>query len=126
MEKQKHIKLLVIGRTGAGKITFINMVANQFYKRKYVDERVIAITQNASLKTMDGGEIPINLKCTIDQFKNKQTDALGGNSPSGSQTQGCNLYTFQDPNEPLILTNPKPQTPKPKLQTPNPFEIVKN
>jgi len=44
-----HYKILVIGKTGAGKSTTINMLINLALNKKYDDERLIAISQLITL-----------------------------------------------------------------------------
>jgi predicted GTPase len=39
-----HYKILIIGKTGAGKSTAINMIVNLIFNHKYEDDRAIAIT----------------------------------------------------------------------------------
>ena len=38
-----HLKVLLIGKTGSGKSTAINMFLNQALKLNYEDERIIGI-----------------------------------------------------------------------------------
>lgn len=40
-----HLKILVIGKTSAGKSSSINMILNLAAKVNYEDERIIAIEQ---------------------------------------------------------------------------------
>lgn len=92
---KKDIKLVIIGRTGAGKTTFINSVVNHFYGIEYDEERQIAITQEQFLidpKTQK--EIRIVLNCNMEEFKDKQTD-IGGNLTL-SQTKKSNIYDLEN------------------------------
>jgi hypothetical protein len=67
---RKHYKAVVVGKSGAGKSTFINMVANLYNKRRYNDERLVAITQGFNLQAEDGGEIQkVVMKCNMPKFK---------------------------------------------------------
>lgn len=99
-EPKQHIKLLLIGRTGAGKTTLINVITNMFYKKEYTDERLIAIKQNIEIIDGGGNARKYTLKNNIDEFGEKQSDF--NSNISASQTTECNIYTFENDN--LILS----------------------
>lgn len=89
----QHIKLVVIGRTGAGKTTFINSIVNLFYGVKYPEKRHIAITQNFELRDKNGNPVKIRIECNMDEFKDKQSDNDKGQQ--FSQTHKCHIYTLE-------------------------------
>ena len=101
METVPHLKFLVIGRTGAGKTTFINSIINQFYNIGYFDERKIAITQHFELVNSEGENIKIKLANNMPEFKQKQSDSDKGQYVS--QTEKCNIYTLEKPGLKLSL-----------------------
>jgi GTP-binding protein EngB required for normal cell division/predicted solute-binding protein len=89
-----HIKLLIIGRTGAGKSTFINSLIQHFHGLKYEDVRKIAITQNFELLNLETRTTKkFQLKCNIEEFREKQSDCDKGQQCS--QTERCNIYTLK-------------------------------
>ena len=97
MEQQskQHLKVLVIGRSGSGKTTLINCMVNHFFNKNYDEDRLIAITQNLSLKNLVTGEaVPVQMPCNIPNFENKQSD--GSSSQSRSQTSKPNIYDFEN------------------------------
>jgi len=92
--RKKHYKAMVVGKSGAGKSTFINMVANLYNNRKYDDPRLVAITQGFNLQADDGEEIhKVVMKCNMDQFRDLQTDD-DMTEYGNSLTQKCSEYTF--------------------------------
>ena len=44
--QKPHFKILVIGNTGSGKTTFVNMVVNLAKGKEYTDEKTVAIKQS--------------------------------------------------------------------------------
>ena len=93
--EKKHLKFVILGRTGAGKTTFINSLVNHFYGLKYDEDRAIAISQEQTLRDPETGrEIKIRLTSNIEQFKNKQSDV--GGAQSLSQTTKPNIYDFEN------------------------------
>jgi len=102
---KKHYKAVVVGKSGAGKSTFINMVANLYNNRKYDDERLVAITQGFNLQAEDGGEIHKEvMKCNMKQFNHLQTDDVEAGQAK-SQTQKCSEYTFDTEGYKLTLVD---------------------
>ena len=102
---KKHFKAVVVGKSGAGKSTFINMVANLYNNRKYNDERLVAITQGFNLQAEDGGEIhKVVMKCNMKQFNHLQTDDVEAGQAK-SQTQKCSEYTFDTEGYKLTLVD---------------------
>ncbi|EAR96169.1 50S ribosome-binding GTPase (macronuclear) [Tetrahymena thermophila SB210] len=93
--QKPHLKLLMIGKTGAGKSTAINMFLNLAIGNSFQDERVVGITQHFSFNDQK-----FILQCNVDQFSNKQSDI--GISSSKSQTKECNMYTVE--GDKCILT----------------------
>src|SRR3990167_1389124 len=92
---KKHLKMVVIGRTGSGKTTLINSLVNHFYDIKYTDERVIAISQEQTLRDPETEEeVRIKLESNIEEFKFKQSD-VGGNQTK-SQTTKPNIYDMEN------------------------------
>ena len=101
MQSIPHIKLLVIGRTGSGKTTFINGCVNQFYNMNYYGERRIAISQNFYLEDSSSNLIKVKMSNNMEQFQQKQSD--GDNGQCNNQTQKCNIYPLERPNLKLSL-----------------------
>lgn len=83
----------MIGKTGAGKTTFINMLVNLLLELKYDEERIIAITQAVSLDSENPGGEKRELTCNLSCFKDRQSDKLGNQSES--QTRIPNVYTIE-------------------------------
>lgn len=101
-ENKQHLKFVILGRSGAGKTTFINSVVNQFYGLAYDDERVVAISQEQTLRDPETGrEVKIYLKSNIEQFKNKQSDV--GGAQTVSQTSKPNIYDLENSKFKLTL-----------------------
>lgn len=98
----KHIKVAVVGRTGAGKTTCINSFANHYYGLGYYDERKIAITQNFELiDSSNNAKVKFKLECNFPEFMSKQTDI--DSNQTNSQTQRSNIYTFSGNGPTLSL-----------------------
>lgn len=69
--------MLVLGKTGAGKTTAINMIFNQVYNKKYEDNRIMAIDQKFTLGLLDRPSITEVVKNNIAEFKNRQSVFIG-------------------------------------------------
>jgi septin family protein len=82
---KKKYNVLVLGKTGAGKTTAINMFLNMAKSLKYKDPRLVGITQ--VFKFQD--QKPIELSCNIDEFREKQSDFKLNQSES--QTKDANM-----------------------------------
>ena len=84
---KKKLVVLVIGRTGAGKTTFINNISNLLYKKEYKDKRNVVISQKMEIMNPDTGDTQdVQFKCNINDFKNRQSDRMYGNKENkGSQ-----------------------------------------
>ena len=95
-----NIRIIVIGRTGAGKTTLINSFANLFFETNYFEERFFAINQNFEIIDNNGTTIPIKLNCNIKEFANKQSFQV--KSQQHSQTEKSNIYCFEKKN--MVLT----------------------
>jgi ABC-type lipoprotein export system ATPase subunit len=63
---------MVMGKTGAGKTTAINMFLNLAMNLKYYDKRLITITQMMKFQNQE----PIVLDCNLPEFKDKESDIL--------------------------------------------------
>jgi predicted GTPase len=100
---KKHLKLVVVGRSGAGKTTFINMMTNLILGKSYEDERSVAITQGMYFKAKDGeAGVRIAFKCNIPQFMHLQSDNVNAGQLH-AQTQKCNMYDFSTDEFDLTL-----------------------
>lgn len=91
-----HIKIVIIGRTGAGKTTFINTATNLFHRVRYMSPRLVAITQSILILDKNGDEQKLLLANNIKEFAKKQSEHDGGQNEA--QTQKCNIYTFENEN----------------------------
>jgi GTPase SAR1 family protein len=100
---KKQLKIVVVGRSGAGKSTFINMIANLIKGKKYEDERIVAISQGLSFKAKEGeDDVKITFQCNVPEFMHLQSDNLSAGQHE-SQTQRCNMYTFSSEDFDLML-----------------------
>jgi len=85
---------VLIGKSGAGKTTMINMTANFFLGKEYTDTRAIAITQSFSVVDPQTQKPKVlTLENNLPQFASFQTDRGGGQNQS--QTTGCHSYRFE-------------------------------
>ena len=94
--KKPHLKIAVIGRTGAGKTTFINCLVNHMFNVRFEEPRKVVISQQIQVSSQLPGEQPIvaMLNCTFKQFKNKQAEA--GGKQSQSQTTKAVVYDLEN------------------------------
>jgi len=99
-----HCRAVVIGKSGAGKSTFINMVGNLANGKNYRDKRIVAITQGFSFMAEDGKTHNFVLPCNIPQFMQVKTKDAMGEQPN-SLTQRCNEYTFETDKYSLTLVD---------------------
>ena len=94
-ENKKSIRLAMVGRTGAGKTTLINMLTNLIMGKNYKDKREFAITQRVNfLSQVDYQTHTEVLKCTIPQFETRQSENPNPQGQMHSQTTKCNFYGF--------------------------------
>jgi len=86
--------MVAVGRSGAGKSTFINMFATLIAGKGYEDERCIAITQAIEFQDEGRGSSTGVLNCNIPNFKNLQSDDLHSGQ-NEAKTQHCSAYHFE-------------------------------
>jgi len=92
--KKPEYCILLAGKSGAGKTTLINSLANLIVRKNYEDDRDIAITQTFEMMDPETGESKfLTLENNLPQFAALQTDR--GGEQSQSQTTGCNQYRFE-------------------------------
>jgi len=97
------VVVVLIGRSGHGKSTLINMIPNLLMDRKYEDERLIAVPQIKDIYTVDGTGIDkVLLKCNIPAFLNKKSGD-GVKKQNQSQTDECEYYAFITDDYRLVL-----------------------
>jgi len=84
--------MVVVGRSGAGKSTFINMFATLIAVKSYEEERNIAITQGIHFQ-VEGKSTKVILECNQNAFKKLQSDNIDAKQ-NEAQTQKCNVYDF--------------------------------
>lgn len=102
-DNKKHLKLVAVGRSGAGKTTLINMMTNLILGKGYDDERSVAITQGMSFKPKDSEqEVKLSFQCNMPEFMSLQSDKTSGGQHE-SQTQTCNLYDYSTDEFDLTL-----------------------
>ena len=76
-ESKPEVRVVCLGKTGAGKTTFINCLFNYLSGRTYEDERMIAITQQIVLRDpVSSKQVKKQYICTFEEFKHKQNDDL--------------------------------------------------
>lgn len=78
---KKLITIVVIGKTGAGKSTWINAFISSLAGRGYRDERLVSISQRLDNVTQ---------VCNIKEFQAYQNERVS--SQTEAQTTGCTLY----------------------------------
>lgn len=66
-----HIKMLVLGKTGSGKTTLINMIINQVAQVKANEERIMAITQSFSINLPKMEKLKFKLEVNIEEFRDR-------------------------------------------------------
>lgn len=94
--KLPDLRIAIVGKSGAGKSSLINMLTNIFLGKKYTDNRAISIDQTIPMR--QGNETKkIPLKSNIREFKDKQSDSTSG-MQSQSQTTQANIYQFPSAN----------------------------
>lgn len=108
MEKGKEetisdqdLKILFIGKSGSGKTTFLNLVANLIVGAKYQDERKVAVPHVQKIELEIDGEIHSDkdqgqkIECNIEEFKGLSSENnLEKNLDS--KTSAPNLYIVKD------------------------------
>lgn len=105
MESKKELRVILLGRTGAGKTTMINVVANLILGLSYDDPRQYAISQKATLQNEESPEAKIVLNCNIANCSAMQTDLLSIGDAEVSQTKGCNIYEFENKDIKLYIAD---------------------
>ena len=101
-----HLKIVVIGRSGAGKTTFINTLMNHFYEVEYDEERLVPITQTVNMQGDSGSGDSTRveqLPCNIKEFDTRQS--THGVSEADSQTTKPNIYDFENPHLTLTIVD---------------------
>lgn len=94
-KNKKSIRLAMVGRTGAGKTTLINMLTNLIMRKNYKDKREFAITQRVNFTSQVDYQTHTEvLKCTIPQFETRQSENPNPQGQMHSQTTKCNFYGF--------------------------------
>ncbi|KAL4512568.1 hypothetical protein ABPG72_020405 [Tetrahymena utriculariae] len=99
-----HYKILVLGKTGAGKTTAINMIVNLALDKNYEDKRDIAISQTVTFKGTHQKEQKVVLDCNIQEFLDRQSEILES-SQSKSQTKDCFMYTIKSDSYTITLVD---------------------
>lgn len=91
-----NLRVCLIGRCGAGKTMFFNLLLNLIYGKRVTDERIVGITQLVELIS-GPREQPIRVKidATIETFKDKQSESL--DKTSLKQTKKVNKYKIDLP-----------------------------
>ena len=82
---KKTFRVILLGKSGSGKTSLINLFMNMSRKEKYEDKHVIAINQIFG---------QIELECNLDEFMNNQDKPVIGQE--NSQTQRCNFYPINN------------------------------
>ena len=96
-------KIILIGQTGAGKTTLINMMVNILGGVDYEGERKIAIPQDIKISSYDRKQSKtLSLGCNIGQFKGLQSEVQA--NQSSSQTQMPSAYKILDKSTNIKLT----------------------
>ena len=96
-------KILLIGQTGAGKTTLVNMMVNIQGGVKFEGERKIAIPQDIKISSYDRKQSKtLSLGCNIGQFKGLQSEVQA--NQSSSQTQMPSVYKILDKSTNKQLT----------------------
>lgn len=94
--KLPESRIVIVGKSGAGKSSLINMLANIFEGRSYNDIRAIAISQIVPM-LQGNKKINIELKSNINAFSKLQSDPQNGKQCE-SQTQNASIYSFPSAN----------------------------
>ena len=108
MQKTKtaqEVKILLLGETGSGKSTLINMLTNVNCGRAYEDERLFAIPCDLKLvNPQDEHQInrSYRVECNIEEFKKFNSEDSGGDSKS--KTNFVTFYRFKDKNSGKVTT----------------------
>ena len=86
---------MMLGRSGSGKTSLINLLVNLFLDQDFYDERIFTISQQKTLTSPNGiVAFDVILSCTIDEFKSKQSDNMISGQ-AASQTKVCNVYDIE-------------------------------
>lgn len=64
--EKPHFNVLVIGKSGSGKSTAINMFFNMAKNLNYQNERIIAINQHMTFQGVLGDMTIVKLDCNLD------------------------------------------------------------
>lgn len=92
--QRKHTKrIVVLGETGAGKSTFINIAANYFMSGTVDDMKIFVPTKYHAITN------------TASHQDKQQHTELNATQVGGSQTNGCTDYVFSNGTMRLIVTD---------------------
>ena len=89
------IKVLFLGKTGAGKTTLINAFANYFYGVNYKDERKIMVSQDMIINIGNESK-KIKLEKNIKSTDKEESSLESNLEQSYSQTLKSTVYTLQN------------------------------
>lgn len=91
---KRRLNMIIIGRTGAGKSTFINMMMNMLSGVDYYQKRVIGVRLRVVLNGPNGEVFNEWLECE-QKYSGKQSDSNAKGGIESSQTQGFNTYEIE-------------------------------
>jgi energy-coupling factor transporter ATP-binding protein EcfA2 len=92
MEPKMEFTVLLIGRTGSGKSTFVNIAGNLMANKSFTDERIISIDQVDQFRTEAGKNIKIKLCKNTNHTASSKS--ILQSTQTVSQTTKCTTYTF--------------------------------
>ncbi|MDR3548732.1 MAG: 50S ribosome-binding GTPase [Candidatus Pacebacteria bacterium] len=94
MQGRKVLKLLVLGKTGAGKTTFINAFATHFARRGYKDPRIVISAEAAGEQSASKTHKTQNYMIENDKYRIELTDTPGFGDTDISREDGNIMNIF--------------------------------